>query len=312
MEYILIVIGFVLLIVGANFLVDGASGLAKRFNVPDLVIGLTVVAFGTSAPEMMVNIAAAINKSTEIALTNIIGSNTINTLVILGISAAIYPISSQKSSRFFDIPMSVLAGIIVIVLALGADKEISRLDGIILLLIFSVFMTITIRKGIKNPQTVSESYKPLNIWLALLMILGGLIGLAGGGQLIVRSATKIAINWGVSQAMIGLTIVALGTSLPELATSAVAAYKKNSDLALGNVIGSNIFNVFFVLGVSSTIFPLPAYNGMIIDALAAAVGSLLVLCFVFTNKQHKILRWEGILLLLIYAAYLYFLIAGLK
>ena len=311
MDYLLILAGFVVLIVGAHFLVDGASGMAKRFNVSNLVIGLTVVAFGTSAPELVVNLVAALNPgTTDIALTNIIGSNMINTYIILGIAALIYPIASQKSSRRFDMPLSLMAPVAVLLLVWGMNGEVNRAGGLILLLFFVWFMTVMVRKAMKHPEQAEEDFKPMKIWLALIMILGGLGGLIGGAQLIVPSATRIAESWGVSQSVIGLTIIALGTSLPELATSAVAAFKKNSDIALGNVVGSNIFNVFFVLGISAVIRPLPAYTNIYTDLIVTALGSLLILIFVYTNKAHSIKRWGGAILLLIYSAFLYWMIAG--
>jgi cation:H+ antiporter len=311
MDYLLILVGFIILIVGAHFLVDGASGMAKRFNVSNLVIGLTVVAFGTSAPELVVNLVAALNPgTTDIALTNIIGSNMINTYVILGVAALIYPIVSQKSSRRFDMPLSLMAPVAVLLLVWGMNGQVNRAGGLILLLFFIWFMTVMIRKAMKHPEEAEEDFKPMKIWLALIMILGGLGGLIGGAQLIVPSATRIAESWGVSQSVIGLTIVALGTSLPELATSAVAAFKKNSDIALGNVVGSNIFNVFFVLAVSAIIRPLPAYSNIYTDLIITALGSLLTLIFVYTNKTHSIKRWGGVTLLLIYSAFLYWMIAG--
>lgn len=311
MDYLLILAGFVILIVGAHFLVDGASGMAKRFNVSNLVIGLTVVAFGTSAPELVVNLVAALNPgTTDIALTNIIGSNMINTYIILGIAALIYPIASQKSSRRFDMPLSLMAPVAVLLLVWGMNGEVNRAGGLILLLFFVWFMTVMVRKAMKHPEQAEEDFKPMKIWLALIMILGGLGGLIGGAQLIVPAATCIAESWGVSQSVIGLTIIALGTSLPELATSAVAAFKKNSDIALGNVVGSNIFNVFFVLGISAVIRPLPAYTNIYTDLIVTALGSLLILIFVYTNKAHSIKRWGGAILLLIYSAFLYWMIAG--
>jgi cation:H+ antiporter len=311
MDYLLILVGFIILIVGAHFLVDGASGMAKRFNVSNLIIGLTVVAFGTSAPELVVNLVAALNPgTTDIALTNIIGSNMINTYVILGVAALIYPIVSQKSSRRFDMPLSLMAPVAVLLLVWGMNGQVNRAGGLILLLFFIWFMTVMIRKAKKHPEEAEDDFKPMKIWLAIIMILGGLGGLIGGAQLIVPSATRIAESWGVSQSVIGLTIVALGTSLPELATSAVAAFKKNSDIALGNVVGSNIFNVFFVLAVSAIIRPLPAYSNIYTDLIITALGSLLTLIFVYTNKTHSIKRWGGVTLLLIYSAFLYWMIAG--
>ncbi len=311
MDYLLIIAGFIVLIYGAHFLVDGSTGLAKRFNVPNLIIGLTIVAFGTSAPEMVVNIVAAINPgSNDIALTNVIGSNNINVFIILGLSAAIYPIASRVSSRKFDIPLSILAPVMVFLLSI--DGEISRTDGVILLLFFAWFMFVMVRNTLNHPRKVDdENFKPVKIWKAGLMIAGGLAGLIVGANLIVPSAVRIAESLGISQAVIGLTIVALGTSLPELATSAVAALKKNSDIALGNIIGSNIFNIFLILGVSATIKPLVAYKGMSVDLILGIISGILVLIFVYSNKQHKIKRWQGTVLLLIYSVYLVWLIAGM-
>lgn len=303
-DYLLIIAGFTLLIFGASFLVDGASGLAKRFNVSNLIIGLTVVAFGTSAPELVVNLVAAINPgSTDIALTNIIGSNMINTFVILGAAAVVFPIASQKSSRRFDIPLSLIAPVAVFMLSMNGILSLS--DGLILLLFFIWFMYTNIRNAVRHPEEEqAEDYKPMKIWKAALLIIGGLVALVGGAQLIVPSATNIAVRYGVSQSIIGLTIVALGTSLPELATSVVAAFKKNSDIALGNVIGSNIFNVFFILSFSAIIRPLPTYPDMNIDLIVTALGSLLVLFFIYSNKERNIKRWGGLLFLLFYAVFL--------
>jgi len=310
MDYLFIVAGFVLLIAGANYLVDGASGLAKRFNVPNLIIGLTVVAFGTSAPELVVNLVAAFDPSTtDIALTNIIGSNMINTYVILGAAAAVYPIISQKSSRRFDIPLSILGPVIVLLMTLTG--ELSQVDGIILLLFFAGFMYSTFSRSVKNPDVQAEDYKPMKIWKSSLMITGGLAALIGGAQLIVPAATNIAASFGISPAVIGLTVVALGTSLPELATSVIAAMKKNSDIALGNVVGSNIFNVFMVLATSAVIRPLPAYDGMIVDLIVTAAGGFLVLFFIYTNKERSIRRWGGISFLLLYTAFLVWKISTL-
>ncbi len=313
-DYLYILIGFSVLIVGAHFLVEGASGMAKRFNVSNLVIGLTVVAFGTSAPELVVNLVASLNPSTtDIALTNIIGSNMINTYVILGIAALIFPIASQKSSRRFDIPLSLFAPIAILLLAFTMGGTITQVGGILLLLVFAWFMYANISKAIKNPETSNgEDFKPMKIWIASLMILGGLGALILGAQLIVPAATSIAVSWGVSQSIIGLTIIALGTSLPELATSAVAAFKRNSDIALGNVIGSNIFNVFFILATSATIRPLPAYNNMYIDLMVTALGSLLVILLIYTNKNRQIKRWGGALLLVAYFIYIVWMIWNTK
>jgi cation:H+ antiporter len=304
LHYLLILTGFVLLIFGAHWLVDGSSGLAKRFNVSNLIIGLTVVAFGTSAPELVINLFAAINPdTTDIALTNIIGSNMINTFVILGAAAVVYPIVSQKSSRRFEIPLSFFAPVVVLLLTING--VLSLTDGLILLIFFLWFMISNINKAIRHPEDEQpEDYKPMKIWKATLLIVVGLGALIGGAQLIVPSATAIAAKMGVSQAVIGLTVVALGTSLPELATSVVAAFKKNSDIALGNVIGSNIFNIFMVLASSALIRELKVYEGMYYDLAFTALGSLLLLLFIYTNKQRSLKRWGGAVFLIFYAVYL--------
>ena len=333
----LIIAGCAALIKGADWLVEGASGLAKKYGVSDIIIGLTVVAFGTSMPEFVVNMVAVGQGSTEIAITNVLGSNIINTFVILGCTALIYPISSQKSTRRFDIPFSLLAALLVLLFAVynspswlqiehifnmniadptlsdlgsiqmgqGNGGFISGVGGSILLIFFMIFLWHNF-KGIGSaPQTESkENYKPMSTRRAFALIIGGLVGLVVGGELIVKSATSIAQSLGVSDAIIGLTVVALGTSLPELATSCMAAFKKNCDIALGNVIGSNIFNIFFILGTSACVKALPGYHGLEIDAMMAALASLLVILFVYTNKKREIKRWHGAILLLTYAAYL--------
>lgn len=299
--------GLVLLVLGANWLVDGASGLAKRFNISDLVIGLTVVAFGTSMPELVVNLISVSNGVTDLAITNVLGSNIINIFVILGTTAVIYPVASQKHSRDFDIPMSLVAGLLVLAFVtigfFGGDKGICQWEGILLLALFVVFLAESARHA-KSGAAVEESYKPMKIWKASALVLFGLGGLVVGGELIVKSAVKIACDLGVSDAIIGLTVVALGTSLPELATSVVAACKQNSDIAFGNVIGSNIFNIFFVLGISAVIHPLPAYKGLEVDAVMVALGSVMVGFFIIANKEREIKRWAGALLLVMYVGYL--------
>ena len=333
----LIIAGCAALIKGADWLVEGASALAKKYGVSDIVIGLTVVAFGTSMPEFVVNMVAVGQGSTEIAITNVLGSNIINIFVILGFTALIFPISSQKSTRRFDIPFSLIAALLVLLFAIynspswlqiehifnmniadptlsdlgsiqmgqGNGGFISGVGGSILLIFFLIFLWHNFRGIGSAPQAESnEEYKPMSARRALALIIGGLVGLVVGGEVIVKSATSIAQSLGVSDAIIGLTVVALGTSLPELATSCMAAFKKNYDIALGNVIGSNIFNIFFILGTSACVKALPGYHGLEIDALMAALGSVLVMLFVYLTKKHEIKRWHGAILLLTYAAYL--------
>ena len=311
---IFIIVGFVALVKGADWLVDGASAVAKRFGISDLVIGLTVVAFGTSMPEFVVNMVSVAEGSTDLALTNILGSNIINTFVILGLTALVYPIASQKRSRDFDIPMSIIAGLFVLVfvavqLPFGEEgRGVGRIGGAILLLLFCYFLYNTFRHAKDHPEEGPSdevpSTKVITVRRAIALIVGGLVGLIVGGELIVKSAVDLATRMGVSEAIIGLTIVALGTSLPELATSVIAAAKHNSDIALGNVFGSNIFNVFFVLATSSVIRPLPAYDGIELDACMAALGSIIVWLAVKTNHERKVQRWAGALLLLVYGGYL--------
>jgi len=311
---ICIVLGFVALVKGADWLVDGASAIAKRFGISDLVIGLTVVAFGTSMPEFVVNMVSVAEGSTDLAITNILGSNIINTFVILGLTALVYPVVSQKRSRDFDIPMSIIAGALVfacvaIQLPFGeCERGIGHIGGAILLVLFCYFLYNTFRHAKDHPEEVQndevQNTKDIPVHRAIAWMLGGFVGLVVGGELIVKSAVDIANRMGVSEAVIGLTVVALGTSLPELATSVIAAFKKNSDIALGNVIGSNIFNVFFVLGTSAAIRPLPAYEGIELDALMAATGSIIVWLAVKTNHERKVQRWAGALLLIVYTGYL--------
>lgn len=308
---VLIIVGFIALVKGADWLVDGASSIAKQFGISDLVIGLTVVAFGTSMPEFVVNMVSVAQGSTDLAITNILGSNIINTFVILGLTALVYPIVSQKRARDFDIPMSIIAGIFVFVLVAvqfqwgETERGIGRIGGVLLLVMFCYFLYNTFRHAKDHPEDAeTETVKNIPIRRAIALILAGFIGLIVGGELIVKSAVDIATRMGVSEAIIGLTIVALGTSLPELATSVIAAVKHNSDIALGNVFGSNIFNVFFILGTSATIRPLPAYEGIEIDALMAAAGSIIVWLAVKTNRDRKIQRWAGALLLIVYGGYL--------
>lgn len=301
-----LVVGLVLLVKGADWLVDGASKLAKRLGVTDLVIGLTIVAFGTSMPEFVVNMVSVADGATDLAITNILGSNIINTLVILGCSALVCPLVAQRSTVRLDIPLNIVAGVLVLVFVFISSpmepKGLSRIEGLALLVVFAAFLVYTFYTAKADATTTTES-TPFPLWKCVVLILAGLVGLVVGGEMIVKSAVAIARYCGVAEAVIGLTIVALGTSLPELATSVVAAFKHNNDIAIGNVVGSNIFNVFFILGTSAIIKHLPVYPGIEIDAALVAVSALavwLLLC----NKNRSINRWGGVLLLIIYAGYL--------
>ena len=301
-----LVVGLVLLVKGADWLVDGASKLAKRLGVTDLVIGLTIVAFGTSMPEFVVNMVSVADGATDLAITNILGSNIINTLVILGCSALVCPLVAQRSTVRLDIPLNIVAGVLVLVFVFITypmePKGLSRIEGLALLVVFAAFLVYTFYTVKADATTTTES-TPFPLWKCVVLILAGLVGLVVGGEMIVKSAVAIARYCGVAEAVIGLTIVALGTSLPELATSVVAAFKHNNDIAIGNVVGSNIFNVFFILGTSAIIKHLPVYPGIEIDAALVAVSALavwLLLC----NKNRSINRWGGVLLLVLYAGYL--------
>jgi len=312
---VLLVIGFILLIKGADFLVDGASSVGRRLNVSDLVIGLTVVAFGTSTPELFVNIFASIKGNTDIAIGNILGSNIANIFLILGVSAVIFPLAVGKGTVWKEIPLSLLAALLLGAMANDRliDKSsisaLTRIDGLVFISFFIIFIyySFSIAKRIDGiDEHVPQ--KQHGLLKSFLLIIGGLIGLGIGGNWIVNGAVHIASKLGVSESLMGLTIVAVGTSLPELATSAVAAYKKNVEIAVGNVVGSNIFNIFFVLGLSSIIKPLPFQQGGNIDIGVVILASLLLFLWMFTGKKHSLDRWEGIVFIILYASYITFLI----
>lgn len=320
--YLLLILGFVVLTFCADWLVAGSSDVAKRFHISDLIIGMTIVAAGTSAPELVVNLFASIKGSNEIAITNILGSNTLNTLLILGATGIICPVFSTKRVLRHEVPLTIAAGFIIMVM--GTDLfgrftyssglvGLQRWNGLVLLAGMAYFIGYTI-KCVRNDRKRGtyvneiEEVKRYPLWLSLLMIVGGLAGLTLGGKLIVENATIVAKSLGVSDAVIGVTVVALGTSLPELATSVIAAFKKKTDLAVGNVIGSNIFNVFFILGFSSLLNPIPTYDNLLFDAGMTTFSSLLLMTFLLDDKEHKLSRWESGVMLLIYIAYIIMLI----
>ena len=311
--YILFLLGFVILIKGADWLVSGASAIAKKFNVSDLVIGLTVVAFGTSSPELFVNILASAQGNTDIAIGNVLGSNISNVFLILGVSSLIYPLSVTKGTVWKGIPFNLLA---VLVMGLMANDQLidnkgysnlTRIDGLVLLGFFSIFLyySFSIAKPIEGMDEHVPAEKP-GITKSVLMVIVGLIGLTLGGKWIVDGAVALATNFGMSESLVGLTIVAVGTSLPELATSAVAAYKKNVEIAVGNVVGSNIFNVFLVLGISSTIKPLPFQTRSNLDIGVVILSTLLLFFSMFTGKKRLIDRWEGGVFVFLYFGYIFF------
>ncbi len=309
-QFSLIILGFILLIKGADLLVKGASSLAKKYKVSDLIIGLTIVAFGTSAPELVVNIIGSAQGYSSIVFGNVIGSNNINLLVILGIAGIITPIVVQSSTVWKEIPISLFSIVILYVLTndwFGGQKMLSRFDGAVLLSFFVLFLYYVFRQ-LKNAPEIQVgdnivTYSIRKIWLFIFLGLGGLVL---GGRFIVENAVKLAETFGVSEKIIGLTIIALGTSLPELATSVVAALKKNNDIAVGNIIGSNLFNIFLVLGVSSLVKPLVYDKAFNLDIYILAIGTLILFIAMFSGKRKKLDRWEALVLLLLYSGYLFY------
>jgi cation:H+ antiporter len=311
---ILLASGLALVFKGADFLIDGASSLAKRLRIAEIVIGLTIVAFGTSAPELVVNIFASIAGKSELVLGNVIGSNVCNTLLILGAAGLIYPLDVQRNSVRKEIPFSFLVAIVFLFLAndqllfKSAANHISRIDGVILLVLFGVFLYYTFGLS-KIKSNGSDEIKLFSLPKTWIFIGLGFIGLFLGGKLVVDNAVIMAQELQVSEKLIGLTIVSVGTSLPELATSTVAAYKKRCDLAVGNVVGSNIFNILLILGISAEISPI-RYNLVFnFDLLAFGLGTLLLFIAMFTLKTHKLDRWEALILLVTYISYLVLVIA---
>ena len=312
------VLGTVLIILAANLLVDGAASVAKKLNVPDIVIGLTIVAFGTSAPELTVSVVSSLRGSTDIALGNVIGSNIANILLILGISAVVFPLAIRKNTQMKEMPFLFFCGALVVLLAndvitgSGSENIISRTEGIVFLVFFGVFLRYTFKIS-KNhvPDEDDIHAKIMPVYRSVLWIVLGLAGLAGGGKILVDGAVGIAAAAGVPERIIGVTIVAVGTSLPEMATSVVAAFKKKTDIAVGNIVGSNIFNVFLILGISVVIRPAPVSNQSNVDIIVAMAAALILLLSTFTLKRRKIDRAEGFVFLGLYSAYIAYLVLQL-
>ncbi len=300
-QILLLAVGFVMLIKGADWFVDGSSGIATKFGIPQLVIGLTIVAMGTSAPEAAVSISAAIKGNADITIGNIVGSNILNILIILGLSSVIVPIAVASSTIKIETPFMLF--ITAVMLVLGLDAEISLIDGIIFLALFALYLGYLFRmaKKDKNKEPEDENSKNMSVAKAIIFAIIGLALIVWGSNITVDAATAIAKAVGLSERFIGLTIVALGTSLPELFTSVTAARKGNADIAIGNIVGSNIFNILFVVGLSALIIPVPFAANFVFDSIIAfAAGVLLLLCCLWTKKLK---RWAGITMLLGYAAY---------
>lgn len=308
LQILLFIFGFGLLIKGGDFLVEGASALAKSFRVSDLVIGLTVVSFGTSAPELLVNIYASFSAAENIAIGNVLGSNVANIFLVLGIAAILRPLSLQWRTVFKEIPFAFLVVIIFAVLAndsyvfSGDQNILTRLDGLILLVFFAGFMYYS-WDSMLDEEALEELPK-FSRWKSSVMVMGGIVALGIGGKLVVDSASLIAQSVGISDAFIGLTIVAFGTSLPELVTSITAGLKQNSDIAVGNIVGSNIFNIAFVLGVSSSINPIPYALTFNTDVIFVLIATALLFGWMFVGEKYGINRIEGGIFFLIYVIYI--------
>lgn len=310
LSILILLLGVVFLVVGANCLVDGASAIAKKFNIPNIVIGLTIVAFGTSAPELVVNVISSMNGHSAVTLGNVIGSNIINILVILGITTIIYPLGVAKNTIRYEIPISIVAAGFVLYLSndtflKGIPNVLSVADGWILLLLFALFLVYNTYLVISNKEESQLVVKNYSTPIAVLVTVIGFALLVFGGKFIVNSAVNIARNFGVSERIVSLTIVSLGTSLPELATSVVAAFKKNADIAIGNVVGSNIFNALFILGISAVINPVTIPADSNVDLILNLIASVLLLLFVLRKSILK--RYHGIIFVGIYIGYLIYL-----
>lgn len=319
MDILLLLVGLGLILAGANFLTDGSAAVAQRFRVPEFIIGLTIVAIGTSTPELVVSVLSAAAGNSDIAIGNVVGSNIFNVFVILGICALIRPLALTTSNIRRDIPFGMAASLVLLAVTSdrfmgtgGADK-IGRLDGIVMLALYIGLMSFTIRATKRSGAETGTSdtknaKKPAALWLSVMMIVGGLAGLVFGGEMFLKSATAIARSLGISESIIAITLVAGGTSLPELASSVVSLLKGKAEMALGNVIGSNIANILLILGVSATIHPLTMGGITLTDILMVVLSSLLLFVTAFTFRKKQIDRWEGAIFLAIYVAYIWYLI----
>jgi cation:H+ antiporter len=323
--FLLLLVGFGILIVGAEYLVKGSSSAAKKYGISNLAIGLTVVAFGTSMPELVVSLQAALTGKNDASFGNVIGSNNFNLLLILGIAGLIYPLAVQRNTIKYEVPLSLLAVALLAFLVndtllWGAPGFIengvtyqgllSTFDSIVLLVFFASFI-FYIYRTMRNAPDLEEG-EPIKIYstpLSVLMVLGGLAALIFGGKIVVDNAIEIAHSYGLSEKLIGLTILAAGTSLPELATSCVAAYRKNTDIAIGNVVGSNIFNIFFILGTTGLVHPIPYNAALNFDLQVLAAATIMLMIFMFTLSSRKLDRWEAFLMLAAYIGYTSYLIS---
>jgi len=307
---VFIVLGIILVLWGADRMTEGSVALAERFNVSQLTIGLTIVAMGTSLPEFCVSLVSALKGTPDLAVGNIVGSNIFNALLIVGVAAMVTPINITLTTVRKDIPFALVASVLLMMMCF--DGKISRLNGAILLAMFAIFMVITFKTAGQDPQTQNDdkpAKKPMKLWLCVVFIIAGLGALILGSELFVNGATKVATLLGVSQAVIGLTIVAGGTSLPELATSVVAARKGNSGIAIGNVLGSNVFNILFILGVTGVISPMHMQGITMMDLSVMATAMIMLWLFSYTKLTLE--RWEGAVLTATFLIYLGYLLVPL-
>ena len=314
---LILVIGLALVIYGANIMVDGSASLAKSYNISNIVIGLTVVSFGTSSPELAITIYSASTGNTELAIGNIVGSNIVNILLILGVTSIIYPLTILRNTVLKEIPLSLLASIVLFIMVKDSffgngPNMISLGDSLVLLSFMVIFMYYLLNLARTNGDKEEVKIQTMTRKKSLWLIIGGLVLLVGGGKLFVDSAVKLAVSFGLSQAVIGLTIVAIGTSLPELATSVVAALKKNSDIAVGNAVGSNIFNIFLILGAGGIVAPLPQGNISDIDFYVCILASIVLLISGYAIESNKIKKIEGIFFVILYLMYIGFQVYQLQ
>lgn len=314
LDFILLIVGFAMLIVGADFFVEGSSNIAKALRIPSLIIGLTLVSIGTSLPETSVSLNSAINGMNDMSIGNVVGSDIFNTLFILGVSALIIPLLIDSDMRKFDIPIMFLTyGAFIVFCFVITPYVIDGWEGVILIALFAAYLAFLIFRAIKSHPEMMKSddaaenrKKKKPLWLSVILVVAGLAGIIFGGDFVVGSASSIAVGIGMSEALVGLTIVAVGTSLPELVTSIVAAVKKENDIAVGNLVGSNIYNILFVLGLSASINPLAVGEGTLFDTLVMlGSGLTLMLIALFSKKVNK---WSGVLMFLMYAGYLTYII----
>lgn len=312
MEYLILLAGFVFLIKGADFFVEGSSSIAKTFKVPPILIGLTIVAFGTSAPEAAVSMNAALKGANDIAIGNVVGSNLFNILFVIGVASIIYPLKVQKGTIIKEFPFNLLTSFVLFILCADISLQGSKTnvltkgDGLILLSLFSVFIYYLVEIAILSKEDYKEETVQMSLGKSIIISILGLAGIIFGGDWVVKASSEIAIQWGMSEKLVGLTIVAVGTSLPELVTSVVAAMKKESDIAMGNVIGSNLFNVLFILGVSAIMRPIPIDSAIFSDMIFLIIAT--VVGYIIATTKRTVGKIEGGFLAISYIAYMVFII----